>query len=163
MVAIVPLIAAAGALAQGIGSLKSGPKAPKARGTELSEKKRTSITDSISNLTGGTTEQLQIDEAGIQKIIQDVLGGADGLASIFSGQQNAGVFSSSVSAQAAGDLATRLAGEIAKLTAKRVTTKEEEEEDRRRQEEVQDESGVVTNTTKVLDPNNPSRELALPI
>ncbi|PHQ81738.1 MAG: hypothetical protein COB66_01315 [Coxiella sp. (in: Bacteria)] len=69
-------------------------------------------------------EKLNIDQAGIDKLIGDVLGGADGLASIFGGEQTAGIFSSSVSAQAAGDLATKLVGELAVLTAERVTTQD---------------------------------------
>lgn len=142
----------------GIGGSK--PKQPKDRGTELTQSSLSSVLDASKSITGGTTEQLQIDEAGIQKIIADVLGGADGLASIFAGEQTAGVFNSSVSAQAAGDLATRLAGEIAKLTAKRVTTKDEEET--QRQTTLQDETGTTTRTLKVLDPSDPTKELVLP-
>ena len=75
--------------------------------------------------TGNTitkqSQRTEIDQEGIDKIIADVLGGADGLAAIFAGEQNAGIFNSSTSAQAAGDLATKLAGEIAKLTASNVT------------------------------------------
>ena len=89
-----------------------------------------SSSSSSSNLSGTTTntgsttgrEKLNIDQAGIDKIIQDVLGGADGLAAIFSGEQSAGVFNSSVAAQASGDLAAKLVGEIAKLTAEKETS-----------------------------------------
>ena len=77
-----------------------------------------------STSSGTTTERLNIEQEGIDKIIQDVLGGAEGLASIFSGEQNAGIFDSSVAAQAAGDLASRLVGEIAQLTAEKETTQE---------------------------------------
>lgn len=66
--------------------------------------------------SGRRTEQLKLDEAGVQKIIEDVLGGPQGLASIFAGQNTAGIFDSTVSAQAAGDLAANLVGEIAKIT-----------------------------------------------
>lgn len=71
---------------------------------------------------GTVTEQLEIDEAGVQKILSDILGSEQGLANIFSEEQVSGLFSSSVSKQAAGDLLTNLAGEIAKLTAKKTTT-----------------------------------------
>ncbi|MEY8217467.1 MAG: hypothetical protein RPT13_03900 [SAR324 cluster bacterium] len=84
-----------------------------------------------SGATSGTTTQrqkLNIDEAGVQKIIEDVLGGAEGLASIFGGEQTAGIFNSSVSAQAAGDLASKLAGEIAKLTAEQESVTEVDQE-----------------------------------
>ena len=67
------------------------------------------------------TEQLKLDPLAVQKIIQDVLGGAEGLAEIFAGEQNAGIFNSSVAAQASGDLATKLIGEIAKLTGEKST------------------------------------------
>ena len=84
--------------------------------------------DSATKGTSTTTQQLELDQEGIDKIIADVLGGADGLASIFAGEQSAGIFNSSVSAQAAGDLATKLAGEIAKITAKTSSTTEQDEE-----------------------------------
>lgn len=70
---------------------------------------------------GITKDKLKLDPAAINKIIRDVLSGSDGLASIFAGEQTAGIFDSSVAAQAAGDLATKLVGELAKLTAERQT------------------------------------------
>ena len=78
----------------------------------------------IATTSSKQSDKLNIDQEGIDKIIRDVLGGADGLAAIFQGAQTAGIFNSSVAAQAAGDLASRLAGEIAKLTAERVTTQD---------------------------------------
>ena len=82
----------------------------------------TSASQSTSGTTkGSVTESLAIDQAGINKILQDILGSEQGLASIFSGDKTAGVYNSSVSAQASGDLLTKLAGEIAKLTAKKTT------------------------------------------
>lgn len=74
-------------------------------------------------------EKLNIEENAIEKIIQDILSEAGGLASIFQGEQTAGIFDSSVSAQAAGDLASKLAGEIAKLTAEREITEEKTAEE----------------------------------
>lgn len=79
--------------------------------------------------SGTVTEQLDIDEAGVQKILQDILGSEQGLAAIFSGEQASGLFGSTVAAQASGDLLAKLAGEIAKLTAKKVTTTDLKEED----------------------------------
>jgi hypothetical protein len=78
--------------------------------------------------TGTVTqrEQLKLDEEAVQKIIEDVLSGPQGLASIFQGEQSAGIFDSSVAAQAAGDLAANLVGEIAKLTGVREATREED-------------------------------------
>ena len=75
-----------------------------------------------STAKGESSKQLELDEEAISKIIQDVLGGAEGLASIFGGEQASGLFNSSVSAQASGDIASKLVGELAKLTAKEVSS-----------------------------------------
>lgn len=75
---------------------------------------------------GKTTEGLQIDEVGIQKLLQDVLGSQQGLASVFSADKVSGLYGSTVSAQASGNLLANLAGEIAKLTAKKVSETEED-------------------------------------
>jgi len=99
-------------------------------------------TQGVSGTTAGTEdvtgttravqrERLKIDDVAIQKIIEDVLGGAEGLADIFAGEQTAGIFDSSVAAEAAGDLAAKLAGEIAKLTAEKETVRDVTEEQRR--------------------------------
>ena len=74
-----------------------------------------------STTTGKTTQKLNLDQDAIMKIIADVLGGADGLVSIFAGEQSAGLYNASSSAQAAGDLASKLVGEIARLTAETET------------------------------------------
>lgn len=87
--------------------------------------KKTKDTQKVKK-SGRRTEQLELDQAGVDKIIQDVLGGAGGLADIFSGEQTSGIFGSSVAAQAAGDLAANLAGEIAKITGKKVIESDEE-------------------------------------
>lgn len=68
-----------------------------------------------------TTERLKIDREGIDAIIADLLGGTQGLASIFSDEQVSGLFSSSVAAQASGDLISQIAGELAKLTGVKET------------------------------------------
>ena len=70
------------------------------------------------------TEQLSLDQAAIEKLISDVLGGSEGLGSIFGGEQDTGLFNSSVANQAAGDLAANLIGELAKLTGKTTTEQE---------------------------------------
>lgn len=118
--ALGSLLGGAGQFLGGVGSL----------GTSLvgESQEGTTAKAGTTSLTGSQTEQLQLDEAGLQKIIQDVLGGAEGLASIFQGQKTAGIFDSSVSAQAAGDLASKLVGEIAKITGKKVTTADELQE-----------------------------------
>lgn len=94
-------------------------------GNDTSGTTNSNVTAKTST-TGATTkvgtekEYLAITEAGLNKIVADVLGGANGLADIFSEQGSAGLYSSSVASQAAGDLVTNLAGELAKLTAKQV-------------------------------------------
>lgn len=85
------------------------------------------------------TSQLELDQTAIDKIVQDVLGGGNGLANIFGGEQTAGIFNSSVAAQASGDLAANLVGELAKLTGKTVTTGTETIEEQRRRKERENE------------------------
>ena len=73
---------------------------------------------------GTISRQLEIDEEGVEKILADILGSEQGLASIFAKENVAGIFDSSVAAQASGDLIANLAGEIAKLQAKKVETRD---------------------------------------
>jgi hypothetical protein len=86
--------------------------------------KSSTSSELISTTTGETRERLEISDEAIDKIIGDVLGGVDGLASIFAGEQNAGIYNSSVANQAAGDLTANIVGEIAKLRAEKVGTVE---------------------------------------
>lgn len=88
----------------------------------------TGTTSSSVISTGKETEQLKLDQLAVQKLIEDVLSGPEGLASIFGGEQSAGIFDSSVAAQASGDLAAKLVGELAKLTGERVVTQEATQE-----------------------------------
>jgi hypothetical protein len=94
------------------GGIESGSDAKKTRETNTDKSSSTRKT------------KLNIDEEGIQKIIDDMLSGNDGLAAIFGGEQTAGIFDSSVAAQAAGDLASKIAGELAKITAEQVISEE---------------------------------------
>ena len=96
-------------------------------GTQSKSTSNSEKTQATSS-SGTQTESLEISDEAVDQIIADVLGGTDGLASIFSGEQNAGIFNSSVSAQAAGDLSAKLVGEIAKLRAKKVTQTDSEED-----------------------------------
>lgn len=72
--------------------------------------------------SGKTTEYLELDEEAITKILEDLLGSAQGLASIFSGEQATGLYSSSAAAAEAGDFAAQVVGELAKITGKKVST-----------------------------------------
>ena len=76
----------------------------------------------VDEVTDSSSEQLEIDEEGVNKIMQDLLGGTQGLASIFSAEQASGIFNSSVASTQASEFAANVVGEIAKLQAKRVTT-----------------------------------------
>lgn len=87
-----------------------------------SETTASSNTTSSMKGTSESRDRLEISDEAITKIVDDILSGPDGLASIFAGEQNAGIFNSSVAAQAAGDLTAQVAGEIAKLRAERVQT-----------------------------------------
>lgn len=71
---------------------------------------------------GEERSRLEISDEAVEKIIQDLLGEAGGLKDIFAGEQVSGIFDSSVAAQAAGDFAANIVGEIAKLRAEQVTT-----------------------------------------
>lgn len=75
-----------------------------------------------NKVSGVNTEGLEIDEEGINKLLKDMLGSTQGLASVFSGDKISGLYGSTVSKQASGNLLANLAGEIAKLKAKKVST-----------------------------------------
>jgi hypothetical protein len=117
--AAAALLGAAGSAAGGLGSAASGAASliPAVFGTSGG-----GTVVGTSTTTGSTKEKLNISDEAVKKIIADVLGGAGGLAEIFSGEQNAGIFNASATAQAAGDLASKLVGEIAALTAEKETS-----------------------------------------
>jgi hypothetical protein len=81
-----------------------------------------SLTTSFQDTITSGSEQLILDPAAITRIIEEVLSGPEGLASIFAGEQTAGIFDSSVAAQAAGNLTAKLVGELAKITGETVTS-----------------------------------------
>lgn len=84
-----------------------------------------SETSGTRDATSRQEQFLEIDEEGIQRMIQDILGGTEGLASIFSGEQATGLYSSSAAAGEAGNLLAQLGGELAKITGKQIATGEE--------------------------------------
>lgn len=63
------------------------------------------------------TRSLKIDQAGIDKLIYDVLSSDQGLAALSGGENIVGGSASSTKALLSQDLVTKLIGEIAKLTA----------------------------------------------
>lgn len=103
-----------------------------------------------STTTGTTTEKLVLDQAAIDKIVKDVLGGEEGLAQIFSQEQAAGIFDSSVAAQAAGNLVTNLVGELAKLTAERQVEQEQKTVQESREKTKQKSGGLLGKITSIF-------------
>lgn len=86
-----------------------------------------SRSEATAEFSGEARDRLDISDEAIDKIVSDILSGPEGLASIFGGEQVAGIFDSSVAAQAAGDLTSKIVGEIAKLRAERVQTEKREQ------------------------------------
>ena len=70
---------------------------------------------------GTTTEKLNIDEEGLLRLIDKSLEGVGGLASIFGGEAGAGLFGSSSAKLQTEDLLAKIAGELAQVTAEKVT------------------------------------------
>ena len=67
------------------------------------ESGRGSTTTNTSG-TGTSRSKLNIDQAGLDKIIQDILGSEQGLAALVQGQNTAGIHSSSTNTLLANDL-----------------------------------------------------------
>jgi len=85
-------------------------------------KKSKSSSEETRDLAQTGTSQLKIDKEGIMAFIDEALSGAGGLAEIFGKEGAAGIYSSSVAKQEAGDLLGQIAGELAKLTGVTETT-----------------------------------------
>lgn len=94
--------------------------------------------ETTASLTGENRSKLEIEDEAIAKIVSDLFSGREGLASIFAGESNAGIFDSSVANLAAGDLVAQIVGEISKLRAERVET----------QDQTQTQSTTAESTTK---------------
>lgn len=72
---------------------------------------------STTTSSGKSTTQLDLSQAGYDKIIKDILSSDAGLAALATGENLSGGYGSSVKAQLAQDLVLNIAGEMAKLTA----------------------------------------------
>ena len=90
-----------------------------------------------------------ISDEAVDKIIQDVLGSASGLASLVGAQGSAGVFNSSASEATAGDFLSKVIGDIAELRAVDVTS--EEASERENSQEDQEISGSSSSKGKTKD------------
>lgn len=72
--------------------------------------------------TSTTTTGTDISAEGINALIAQIMGGANGLASVAGGQKSAGLYNSTTNEQLVNDLTSRTAGEVAKASAKTTTT-----------------------------------------
>lgn len=68
----------------------------------------------------GSTQKV-LSQAAIDKLIYDVLASNDGLASLATGENLSGAYSSSAKSQMAQDFTTKLIGELANVTAETIT------------------------------------------
>jgi len=111
----------------GSGGSTSGRSSGSSTGVAGGQTNITNRTGTISegSVTGTESEQLELNPMAVLGIIQNVLGGSQGLASVFQGEQTAGIYNSTVAAQAAGDLASKLVAEIAQITGKKTKKKDE--------------------------------------
>lgn len=77
---------------------------------------------STETQSGTQTQETILNMDAINKIINDTLGGPGGLKDIFGAEKGAGLYNSSTSSLLAGNFASQLVGELAKLTAKTTNT-----------------------------------------
>lgn len=73
---------------------------------------------------GSSTQQTQFTPEAVQALLSQMMGASSGLASVSSGQRNAGMYNSTVNQQLVNDLLTRVSGDVAVRTAPTVTTRE---------------------------------------
>lgn len=78
----------------------------------------------ISSVSGTQSTKTNLDSEAISHMLNEALGGNQGLSAVFAGEQTAGVYNGTVAAEASGDLVTKIIGELAALTAEEVTTTE---------------------------------------
>lgn len=69
---------------------------------------------------GVARQRTRVDRATIDKTIQDILSGNEGLADILNEEQGAGIFDSTVAQEAIQELVAKVAGEIGKITGETV-------------------------------------------
>lgn len=113
-----------------IGGIESLIGGGATKGSSTTNANSSTVATSVGTdiVTGEDREFLEISDDAVNKIVDDILSGPDGLAAIFAGEQNSGIFNSSVAAQAAGDLVAQITGEIAKLRAQKVNTTDRKQE-----------------------------------
>ena len=86
---------------------------------ESSERsKSTATTQESQQKEGSEVEQFTVDQAAIDKVVEDILAGDSGLAKLFSEENEVGIYNSTVAKQGSQDLIAAIAGEVAKLTGR---------------------------------------------
>jgi hypothetical protein len=85
--------------------------------------KSTSTTSGTTAVNSGSvnTQKLDISQAGIDQMVNDLMSGNQGLASLTSMQKTAGLYDSSVNGQLTNDLTSRIVGEVAAKTGTTTT------------------------------------------
>lgn len=102
-------------LQQLIGLFSGGPSVT----TSGSSTSTTSNTGTVTNTT-----QTNIDEEGVQRLINQMLSGPGGVTAISGGARGSGLYNSTTEAQLLNDLYARVAGEVSARTAPTVQTQE---------------------------------------
>lgn len=85
-------------------------------------------TNTDTNVSGTQTSRTIIGQEAVNKIIKDVMGSDQGLASLAGGENVAGLSGTSVKTMLASDLVSKLVGEIGKLQATTVTDFEQSQD-----------------------------------
>lgn len=77
---------------------------------------------SSTSSSGSTTTKSNISSEGMNALIQQILGGTQGLGAVAGGQKSAGMYNSTTNQMLLNDLVTRTSGELAKQQAGTTTT-----------------------------------------
>ena len=77
----------------------------------------TNLLSLVKGKSSTTTSSSNISDEGVNALIQQILGGSQGLAAIASGQKGAGLYNSTTNQQLTNDLIARTSGEVAKAKA----------------------------------------------
>jgi len=83
---------------------------------------KTSTTTTRGGGGSTTTKQTKLSQDAINALLQNILGGVQGLSAVTSGQKKSGMYNSTVNELLSNDLLTRAAGQVAVASAPTVTT-----------------------------------------
>ena len=90
------------------------------------------------------TQQRSISAEAMNKIMSDMLGSEQGLAALATGESASGSFGSTTKTQLSQDFLTKIAGELASLTAPMITNIEQEKTKAEQQTQVKSKSSAKT-------------------